>query len=281
MHTRYLEKFQAALLLSSLFLNFFGCSQMDVSNQKPSTSRENPQTSPPPALKPNDNGNDNRLPNDIVCTSNALAGLIVNVLFAPGLSPAGKVRLVGGPELEEYPLTGAGGLRLKGADGKIRPWMTSGASGAFEKAGTFQVVVETLGKVFKKDNVVVQKDECHVKPEHVSIEVTAPSQIQLDETKDYYPFGNGSLFELDPKTGTGKIVGQNNIYTEVEVVRILTFTETSGSGPESSVSAMSREEKVVAGKIKLGSFMEQGIDRGPLPTGAAQDDGGRALYAKM
>lgn len=149
-----------------------------------------------------------------------------------------------------------------------------------EKAGTFQVSVETLGQVFKKDNIVVPKDECHVIPQTVTFEVTSPTQTRLDDTKDYYPLDNGALFELDPKAGSGKIVGQSTIYSEIEVVRVLLFTETSGSGPSSSVSARSREEKTVPGKVRLGTFTEKGIDRGPLPAGAAQDDGARVLYGK-
>lgn len=284
-YIRCLHYISVCLLFPVLI--FFGCSQSETNKREPATSRNNSPQNPSPGLTPNDRGNG--VPGEDlgkVCSDIAIAGLNVEVLFAPGIPISGKIKLTSDTISEEHTLgeshlgMRSGGLRIKGSDGKIRPWQSTSMSGAVEKTGTFQVSVETMGQVFKKDNIVVPKGECHVIPQLVTFEVTAPTQTQLDDTKDYYPLEDGALFELDPKSGSGKIVGQSVTYTEIEVVRVLLFTETSGSGPSSSVSAESREEKTVPGKVRLGTFTEKGIDRSPLPAGAAQDDGARVLYGK-
>jgi hypothetical protein len=292
MKTNYFKYFNTLryrfFCLLFLGLNLMSCSQLETNNQKPATSPDNsPQNPSPGRLTPNDWGN--ALPGEgsgKSCTDMAKAGLNVDVLFAPGIPTSGKVKFTNDTISEDHTIgeshlgMRSAGLRMKGSDGKIRPWMSSSISGAVEKTGTFQVSVETLGQVFKKDNIVVQKDECHVIPQIVTFEITSPTQTRLDDTKDYYPLDNGALFELDTKAGSGKIVGQSTIYTEIEVVRVLLYTETSGSGPGSSVSAGSREEKTLPGKVRLGTFTEKGIDRGALPADAARDDGGRVLYGK-
>jgi hypothetical protein len=259
------------------------CSQIS----HPSTETNKPQKNQGPSsgLKPDSVGG-NTPGGQIGCTSVAIAGLNVGVLFSPGESPSGKVKLVKGGDVEEITLGTEAtahlsrGVRIKGADGKIRPWYSSWASGATESPGVYKVIVEAFGKEYAKDNVVVQKDECHVKTETVYVEVGSPTARPLDDTKDYYPLDNGRVFELDPKTGTGKLQGQGTVHTDIEIVRVLHYTETQGNGPSSSVTRRSEEERKPTGKVKLGTFLEQNIDRGPLPPGAVNDDGERVLYVK-
>jgi len=286
--------------LSAGIVSLFSCSQMqdlNLESSKPTQKTGQKLTEPGPSSSdPNDNYREPgkppynpNIPGGRACTSMAAVGLQVEVLFSPGLPQSGTVRLTGGLEPEEYEIGGPdsfpqeySGIRIKGADGKIGVWQLTSVGGAVEKPGTYQVLVKANGQEFKKENVVVKSDECHVIPTSVSFEVSGPGQIPMDPTKEYYPLDGGKkLLELDSQTKIGKIVGSRTTYTEVEVVRILMVTTTSGSGPSSTAMAGLQPEKEVVGKTKLGSFSERNIDRGPLPKGDVRDDGAREIYGKL
>ena len=81
---------------------------------------------------------------------------------------------------------------------------------------------------------------------------------------------SGDFFEVDSTKGTGQFVNENEIYTNQEVVRLIsssclnkgdTFSQMLGCAP------VAVEERKISGKALIGSFEAMEIDRGPLPHG--------------
>ena len=219
-----------------------------------------------------------------VCDAMAVFGLNLDILFAPGASQLAKIKVSGegmSSESEVTPDTAMVGVRIFGADGRIRPWYAASVPALGEKTGTFSVTVESNGKSLTKDGLVIAKrpDGCHVVPVNVPFEVTSASDLQLDDAKDYYPLGKGDLVEVDKKTGVGRILGKAGWYKDFEWVRVLLYQTTSGEGPSATMSTSLREEKVVSGKSRLGDFRTKGENPMPLPAGAVQDSGSRVLFA--
>ena len=103
-------------------------------------------------------GGDSPLPPDeIVCTANVAAGISIRVFDAPTGNPAacGATATITAPGFSEtdQPI------------GNGTPACDDGQSilGVFERPGTYTVVVSKPGyQDFRADNVVVNRDVCHV-----------------------------------------------------------------------------------------------------------------------
>lgn len=90
-----------------------------------------------------------------------------------------------------------------------------------------------------------------------------PDNMQIDPTKEYLPLENGIVLVLDPNTAIATKLDSSEIWKDVEVVRKVRVATVVG--PKSK-NYDGEKERWVEGKTELGTFVEYGIDRGPLPT---------------
>ena len=204
---------------------------------------------------------------------------VLGMLFAPELQPTAKVRLVQGDDSIDLSAEAPDEfIRRKEPDGKVTLWQSLYVMGGrLQKEEDFKLTIETNDQVIQKNgrSSSAGLGRCQIHPQNAgTVEVTGPNQAKLAGTKDQYLLNGGVVFEVDPKTNTGKFVDKYDTYTEIEVVRLVT-----SAIPCVCCSQGTFDEKEVVGKVKLGMFTELGIDRGPLPQDTL-DSGRRVIYGK-
>lgn len=100
--------------------------------------------------------------------------------------------------------------------------------------------------------------------EPVDFVIADPQTASIDASKDYIPLADGTLLIVDPATSTATKKDTTEVWTDVETVRVLSFT-LRDSSISSRAYGFYEEERLITDKMPLAIYEESGFDRGPLP----------------